>query len=68
MADETDPKAKDEKLDTARRRLLKTAVYVPPAVIGVVSLLDGCAVGSCAPATCAPAQTCHPNGGCNPHP
>jgi hypothetical protein len=66
MADETDPK--DEKLNVARRRLLMTAIYVPPAVIGIVSLMEGCAVGSCAPATCAPAQSCHPSQPCNPHP
>ena len=69
MADESDnDKAKDEKLNAARRRLLKTAVYVPPAVIGIVSLLEGCAAGSCAPASCAPITACHPSGSCNPHP
>ncbi len=63
MADENeDPKAKEEKLNAARRRLLRNAIYIPPAIIGVVSLLDGCAAGSCAPATCAPSKGCHPSG------
>ncbi len=62
MADENDPKVKDEKLDATRRRLLRNALYIPPAVIGAVSLLEGCAVGSCAPATCTPSKTCHPSG------
>lgn len=63
MADENeDPEVKEEKLNAARRRLLRNAIYIPPAVIGVVSLLDGCAPGSCAPATCAPVKGCHPSG------
>jgi hypothetical protein len=68
MADETDDTKKDEKVNAARRRLLKSAIYVPPAVIGMVSLLDGCAPASCNPATCNPQNMCHPNQSCNPHP
>ena len=63
MADEKDPaETADEKINAARRRLLRNAVYVPPAIIGIVSLMEGCAPGSCAPATCNPAHGCHPNG------
>ena len=63
MANENEPpKIKDEKLNAARRRLLLNALYIPPAVIGVVSLLEGCAPGSCAPASCIPVKTCHPSG------
>lgn len=58
---------KDEQFSAARRRLLRTAVYVPPAVIGIISLTQGCAPGSCAPATCVPSKACHPNA-CAPHP
>jgi len=70
MADEKDDK--DDKQDdarfiAARRRLLMSAVYVPPVVLGIISLTQGCAPGSCAPATCVPAKSCHPNA-CAPHP
>jgi hypothetical protein len=57
----------DERIDAARRRLLRNAVYVPPIVIGIVSLTQGCAPGSCAPATCMPAKGCRPNPPCNPN-
>ncbi len=60
MADEKDPK-EQERIDTARRRLLRNAVYIPPAVIGAVSLMQGCAPGSCNPTNCTPSQTCRPN-------
>ncbi len=65
-----DDKPQDDKIDTARRRLLKRAVYVPPTIIGVVALLDGCAPGSCTPLNCnpncAPNQSCRPNA-CRPN-
>jgi hypothetical protein len=59
MADETDPK-QQERIDVARRRLLRNVVYVPPAVIGAVSLMQGCAPGSCAPSRCNPGGMCRP--------
>jgi hypothetical protein len=71
MADEKDPKqeeAQDTEFSAARRRLLRTAIYVPPAVLGIVALTQGCAPGSCAPASCNPQVNCHPNQSCNPHP
>jgi len=62
--------------DSARRRLLKLAVYLPPAVLGVISLQQaGCQpTPSCNPSTCSPATNpcqpdtnpCSPNTGCNP--
>ncbi len=69
MADDNnaDDKA-DDKINDARRRLLRAAVYVPPAVIGIVSLTQGCAPGSCSPGQCTPLTNCHPNQPCNPHP
>jgi hypothetical protein len=67
----------DEVINKARRRLLLRAVYVPPAVIGIVSLQQaGCQPRpSCNPNTCGPATTpcqpdnnpCNPNTGCNPN-
>jgi hypothetical protein len=63
MADAPDkPKDEaDERINNARRRLLRNAVYVPPVVIGIVSLTQGCAPGSCVPTNCIPAQNCRPN-------
>ncbi len=59
-----DGKPQDEttnRVNAARRRLLRNIVYVPPAIIGIVSLTQGCAPGSCVPNNCTPAQTCRPN-------
>jgi len=52
----------DDKIDAARRRLMKIAIYVPPAVLGAVSLNSaaGCQGVSCPPgAACGP-NNCHP--------
>ena len=50
----------------ARRRLLKLAVYVPPAVIGTLALNTvACQVASCMPANCMPA-ICMPADNCMP--
>jgi len=50
----------DSPEDRARRRLLKLAVYVPPAVLGTMTLqLSACQVATCAPSACNPA-TCAP--------
>ena len=71
MADPKDPNPEQsqEKIDSARRRLLIRAMYVPPAVIGIVSLAQGCVPGSCAPLICNPNNNpCHPNQPCNPRP
>jgi hypothetical protein len=57
----------DERINAARRRLLRNAVYVPPIVIGIVSLTQGCVPGSCTPAQCAPSQSCRPHPPCNPN-
>jgi hypothetical protein len=65
MADNEDET--DERINAARRRLLRNAVYVPPIIIGIVSLTQGCAAGSCSPATCQPAQSCRPHPPCNPN-
>jgi len=67
--DDQDNKPDDAKdrVDTARRRLLRNAIYVPPAVIGIVTLTQGCAPGSCNPTNCTPSQTCRPNQ-CRPRP
>lgn len=73
----SDPKKPDteEPIDRARRRLLSKAAYVPPIVIGIISLQQaGCqAAPSCTPANCTPPQPCQPdvnpcspNTGCNP--
>lgn len=63
----TKTESDEQNLDRARRRLLKYAVYVPPAVIGALSLAES----GCQPASCGP-NNCNPNGGpcgpqnCNP--
>ena len=58
-------KRDDAPEDRARRRLLKLAVYVPPAVLGAMTLeLSACQTASCAPQSCQPA-TCAP-ADCNP--
>lgn len=73
----SDPKKPDteDRIDRARRRLLAKAAYVPPIVIGIISLQQaGCEVSpSCVPANCVPPQPCQPdanpcgpNTGCNP--
>lgn len=57
----------DEKVNAARRRLLRIAVYAPPAVLGTVALskMAGCQAVSCGPQVCNPNNTCGPNN-CNP--
>jgi len=63
---------KDDKIDASRRRLLRVAVYVPPAVLGAVALnqtacqpASPCNPTSCGPTNCSPSGTCGPNS-CNP--
>ena len=70
MAEKKDPdQDAEDNVNVARRRLMKTAVYLPPAVIGIVALTQGCAPGSCSPITCNPNNgPCNPNTPCNPHP
>ena len=65
--DSDDMGPKDEKIDAARRRLMRIAVYTPPVVLGVIVLNDAaCAPApSCQPAGCAPNSPCGPNT-CNP--
>jgi len=64
--DDTDDKTSDP-VDVARRRMLRNVVYVPPAIIGIVSLTQGCAPGSCLPNNCIPQQNCRPQQ-CRPRP
>lgn len=46
---------KSDQVDRARRKLLKYSVYVPPAVIGALSLTEGgCQGASCGPNNCGP--------------
>ena len=72
-----------EPIDRARRRLLGMAKYVPPVIVGIISLQQaGCQPQpSCGPAVnpcnpngnpcnpdnCNP-NLCNPMGGCNPNP
>jgi hypothetical protein len=52
--------ATNEKLDRARRRLLKAAVYATPLVLGMISLQQARAQKkSCNPMNCRPLR-CHP--------
>jgi hypothetical protein len=68
MADE-----RSKTVDAARRRLLKIAVYAPPAILGALVLKATsnrqAAVCSpdleCAPSLCLPINSCNPNN-CNP--
>lgn len=69
-----DPSAKRD-YDLARRKLLKLAAYVVPAITATVAVRNaGAQTFSCAPRICAPnvcqpnrcAPTCQPNGGCAP--
>ena len=65
-----------ESIDRGRRRLMGMAVYVPPAVLGIISLQQaGCQPAiTCNPDNCNPAtqpcnpdvNPCTPNVGCNP--
>jgi hypothetical protein len=58
----TDDTKDPANVDRARRRLLKYAAYVPPTVIGALSLSDA----GCQPASCGP-DNCQPNGApCGP--
>jgi hypothetical protein len=66
--DRDDTQDDSEPINAARRRLLRNAVYVPPVIIGIVSLTQGCAPGSCSPSTCVPMNQCRPNQGCRPNP
>jgi hypothetical protein len=61
--------------DLARRKLLKLAVYVVPAITATFAVRNaGAQTFSCAPKVCAPnvcqpnrcAPTCQPRGGCAP--
>jgi len=58
----------EESVDRARRRLLAMSIYVPPTVLGIISLQQaGCQPGpSCNPASCAPDTGCPPDTGCTP--
>jgi len=68
MADE-----RSKTVDAARRRLLKIAVYAPPAILGALVLkaasnrqAAGCSPDlGCAPDVCSPYTSCNPNS-CNP--
>lgn len=71
--DKNGPASKDqepgaESVDRARRRLLAMSIYVPPTVLGIISLQQaGCQPGpSCNPAQCAPDTGCAPDNGCPP--
>jgi hypothetical protein len=57
----------DEKINAARRRLLRIAVYTPPAILGAVALSQqaGCQGVSCNPQVCGPGDSCGPNN-CHP--
>jgi hypothetical protein len=71
-----DPASSPDSVDRARRRLLAMSIYVPPTVLGIISLQQaGCQPGpSCNPASCNPnTQPCQPDNnpcapdtGCNP--
>ena len=64
MADDDQDETQDDKnerINAARRRLLRNAVYVPPEDLGIDSLTQCCAPGSCVPNNCIPSQTCRPN-------
>jgi hypothetical protein len=55
----------DDKIDAARRRLMRIAVYVPPAVLGAVALNS--AAGCQGASQCAPLMQCNPNTTCGPN-
>lgn len=59
MSDEREdnPETKDAPVNQARRRLLGMVKYVPPIVIGAISLEQ---------AGCQPSSSCMPDGGCAP--
>jgi hypothetical protein len=59
--------------DPGRRWLLKSTVYVAPAILSVVAVNKAHAQASCAPSTCGPGCTpscnpsnCSPITGCGP--
>jgi hypothetical protein len=58
MSDERKkPETEDQPVNPGRRRLLGMAMYVPPIVIGAISLQQ---------AGCQPSGSCMPDGGCVP--
>ena len=63
-----DPASKPDSVDRARRRLLAMSIYVPPTVLGIISLQQaGCQPGpSCNPAQCNPNGPCAPDEPCPP--
>jgi hypothetical protein len=73
--DPAPPPAATRDYDLARRKLLKLAAYVVPAITATFAVRNaGAQTFSCAPRVCAPnvcqpnrcAPTCQPNGGCAP--
>ncbi len=57
----------DDNINEARRRLLRVAVYTPPAVLGAIALSTaaGCQGVSCSPQVCGPGSSCGPTS-CHP--
>ncbi|MBT7370548.1 MAG: hypothetical protein HN816_07875 [Gammaproteobacteria bacterium] len=68
MVDQSEDTPVDDDTDLARRKLLKTAGWVPPAIVAAVSIGTrhaiavtcgpgpGCSPSTCNPATCNPAD------------
>ncbi|NLY95263.1 MAG: hypothetical protein GXY23_14715 [Myxococcales bacterium] len=75
MSTENGANDEDARVDAARRKLLKAAVYVAPAVVSavVVDRAHAQPTPSCTPSICPPQggpcspSNCGPNRPCNPN-
>lgn len=56
--------SRDEHVELSRRKFLKWASYVPPAIAGLMVSSTPAAAGTCNPLACDP--NCNPNADCNP--
>lgn len=54
----------DEDVEISRRKFLKWASYVPPAIAGLMVSSTPAAAATCNPNACNP--NCNPNADCNP--
>lgn len=56
--------ASEETLEVSRRKFLKWASYIPPAILGVMATSKPSYAATCNPNACNP--DCNPNAECGP--
>lgn len=62
MTERNTDSPEEKPLDTARRRFLKAAIYVPPAVVTTLAVRNARANTP----SCAPNESCEPTSSCPP--